>query len=46
MRVLPLDQDDDHARGTRTLVRVDPATWRPVPWSDEFRAALAPYVDG
>lgn len=43
MRVLPMDHDEDHARGTRTLVRVDPATFRPVPWSDDFRARLAPF---
>jgi acyl-CoA thioester hydrolase len=27
----------EHARGTRTVVRVDPATGRPAPWSDAFR---------
>lgn len=27
----------EHARGTRTVVRVDPATNRPSPWSDAFR---------
>lgn len=43
-RLMPLDQDTDHARGTRTVVRVDPETWRPVPWSDDFRAALAPWL--
>lgn len=43
MRVLPLDRDEDHARGTRTLVRVDPETFTPVPWSDDIRAKLEPY---
>ncbi|MEV6123561.1 thioesterase family protein [Streptomyces sp. SID8352] len=28
-----------HARGTRVLVRLDPATLRPAPWSDVFRSA-------
>jgi len=42
-RVLPLDQDLDHARGSRVLVRVDPSTRQPVPWTDEIRAKLAPY---
>lgn len=43
-RILPLDRDVDHARGTRVLVRVDPATRRPVPWSAAFRQKLAPWV--
>ena len=42
-RVLPRDEDLDFATGYRVLVRVDPETRRPVPWSDEFRARLAPY---
>ncbi|WP_372352714.1 acyl-CoA thioesterase [Streptomyces sp. KL116D] len=28
-----------YARGTRVLVRLDPATLRPAPWSEEFRAS-------
>ncbi|MFD8817625.1 acyl-CoA thioesterase [Streptomyces sp. NPDC059627] len=28
-----------YARGTRVLVRLDPATLRPAPWSESFRAA-------
>lgn len=43
-RLMPMDQDVDHAVGTRTIVRVDPATQRPEPWSDAFRALLAPWV--
>jgi acyl-CoA thioester hydrolase len=43
VRVLPMDADEDHARGTRTIVRVDPTTFRPVPWTDDFRARLEPY---
>ncbi|MCB9568551.1 MAG: acyl-CoA thioesterase [Myxococcales bacterium] len=42
-RVLPLDQDVDYAIGHRVLVRVDPETRKATPWSDEFRAKLAPY---
>jgi len=42
-RVLPLDQDLDYAVGTRVMVRVDPATRKPVPWSDELRRKVAPY---
>lgn len=43
MRVLPMDHDRDHARGTRTVVRVDPVTHAPAPWTDGFREKLAPY---
>ena len=43
-RLMPLDRDVDHARGTRTVVRVDPETQRPVPWTDAFRETLAPWV--
>ncbi|MCF4137433.1 acyl-CoA thioesterase [Streptomyces sp. Tue 6430] len=28
-----------HAHGTRVLVRLDPATMRPAPWSEAFRSA-------
>lgn len=44
-RILPMDQDADHATGQRTVVRVDPATQRPVPWSEGFRATLAPWLE-
>lgn len=43
-RMMPLDEDVDHAVGRRTIVRVDPETRRPIPWSDALRARLAPYV--
>ncbi|MCA9658682.1 MAG: acyl-CoA thioesterase [Myxococcales bacterium] len=42
-RVLPLDQDVDHAIGERVIVRVDPESGRPTPWSEKFRETLAPY---
>src|SRR5690606_2010962 len=42
-RILPLDQDVDHAKGGRVLVRIDPETRRPVPWTDTLRQQLAPY---
>src|SRR4051812_2269021 len=41
-RMMPLDRDVDHARGTRTIVRVDPETQRPIPWTDAFRETLSP----
>ena len=43
MRVLAMDSDVDHARGTRTVVRVDPVTFAPLPWTTPFREKLAPY---
>lgn len=45
-RVLPMDEDAEHARGTRVLVRVDPTTLQPAPWSDEIRERLQPYLAG
>jgi acyl-CoA thioester hydrolase len=42
-RVLPLDEDREYASGTRVLVRVDPQTFRPAPWTDAFRVHLSPY---
>ena len=43
-RMLPMDQDVDCARGERVVVRVDPVTRQPTPWTAAYRAALAPYV--
>ena len=43
MHVLPMDHDEPYCRGTRTIVRVSPATHRPVPWTDDFRERLTPY---
>lgn len=43
-RVMPMDEDIDCATGTRTVVRVDPASQRAIPWSDAFRERLAPWV--
>jgi acyl-CoA thioester hydrolase len=45
-RLMPMDQDVDHATGTRTVVRVDPATQRAIPWTDAFREQLATWVAG
>jgi len=42
-RMLPMDEDTEYAHGTRVLVRVDPKTLRPVSWTDDTRARLAPY---
>lgn len=43
-RMMPMDEDREYARGTRTIVRVDPESGRPVPWSMAFRSELAPWV--
>src|SRR5690349_1062414 len=43
-RLMPMARDVDCATGTRTIVRVDPATQRPQPWTEGFRDALAPWV--
>jgi acyl-CoA thioester hydrolase len=44
LRILPMDQDVDYARGTRVVVCVDPKTRKPAPWSDEFRRRVAPFL--
>jgi len=44
--VLPMDQDKPFAKGQRVLVRVDPETRKPAPWSERFRVAMAPYCRG
>ena len=44
-RLLPLGEDRDHAVGTRTIVRVDPVDHRPVPWTDEFRGRMTPWLE-
>ncbi len=45
VRIMPLDEDIDHASGQRVIVRVDPEHKRPVPWSDEFRETVSPYLE-
>ncbi len=43
-RILPMDEDVDHAKGTRVVVCVDRTTYRPSPWSDDFREQIAPFI--
>lgn len=43
-RLLPLDCDEDFARGRRTVVHVDRDTMAPAPWSEGFRELLAPWL--
>ncbi len=44
VRILPMDQDVPHATGTRTVVRVDPVTFRPLPWTPAFRERMEPWL--
>lgn len=43
-RLMPMDEDTDCARGSRTVVRVDPSTRRPTAWSPEFRRIMTPWI--
>ncbi len=43
-RVLPRHGEGTHAKGTTRLVRLDPATNRPCPWSPRFREAVLPLL--
>src|SRR5688500_19429150 len=43
-RVRSTHGDIVYAEGSTRLVRLDPETNRPCPWSDRFRKALAPLV--
>ena len=41
--IRPIDSEEDYCTGHRVLVSVDPENRKPTPWSDDFRARLAPY---
>ncbi|MEQ1565265.1 MAG: thioesterase family protein [Myxococcota bacterium] len=43
-RLMPMGEDVDCAVGTRTIVRIEPGTRRPSPWTDEFRTKVGPWV--
>lgn len=43
LRCLPLDEDNDFAMGNRVIVRIDPETRRPVPWTEDFLKKVKPY---
>ena len=45
-RLMPLDQDIDHARGRRTVVHVDPQSMQPAPWHQKFRQHIEQWVQG
>lgn len=42
-RALPLDEDVDYATGTRVVVKIDPVTRKPQPWSEGFKKLIEPY---
>jgi len=44
LRILPMDEDVDYARGSRVIVCIDPKTRKPTPWSDELRTKLGPFL--
>lgn len=43
-RLMPMDEDRDCARGSRVVVRVDPDTFEPTPWTDEMQERLRAWV--
>lgn len=45
-KMMPLDEDRVYARGHRTIVRIDPETQRPTPWTEAFRDTMAEWVVG
>ncbi len=42
--LMPMDEDVDYATGSRVIVRVNEKVRTPTPWTDGFRAQLAPWV--
>ena len=45
-KVVSLHGSKVHAQGSTRLVRLEPLTFRPCPWSDRFRAAFGPLIEG
>ena len=43
-RMMPMDEDAVHATGSRTIVRIDPSSQRPEPWTDAFREIVSAWV--
>jgi acyl-CoA thioester hydrolase len=41
---LSIDGAKVHADGVTRVVRLDPATNRPCPWTEQFRRAVEPHV--
>jgi len=45
LRMSPMDEDTDYATGRRVVVKVNPETRLPEPWTDDFRTLVADYVE-
>jgi len=45
-KMMPMHEDVESAVGERTIVCVDIDTQEPTPWSDSFRQAVQPWVEG
>lgn len=43
-RILAMHGSTVHARGSTRLVRLDPDTFKPCPWSERFRKAVSPLL--
>lgn len=43
-QVASLDDKTIYAEGRSRMVRLDPSTFRPAPWSDKFRSTFEPLV--
>lgn len=43
-RMMPLDRDEEYARGRRVIVHVAPGALTSSPWPDAVRATLAPWL--
>ncbi|MCA9572196.1 MAG: acyl-CoA thioesterase [Myxococcales bacterium] len=43
-KLMRMDEDSELATGSRVVVRVDPDTWRPTPWTEAFREVLTPWL--
>ena len=43
-RLMPMDSDAEHAMGQRVIVRIDPRSGRPDPWTEAFRDRLKAWL--
>jgi acyl-CoA thioester hydrolase len=45
LKMLAMDADEEYAIGNRVVVRVDPETRKPAPWSQTCRDRLDPFLE-
>lgn len=45
-KMMPMHEDSVYARGTRTIVRIEPETHRPTPWTQPFRDRMSEWLTG